>query len=332
MGVTWAKHARHAHLFEADSVLKRSGRLPFWKFQGVGNDFLVVPAEQAPTRVAELARRICHRRLGIGADGLLLVRKLKKGPVPTMVRIINADGSEAEISGNGIRCVGAYLLAVSRRSSRQPLLIRTLAGTKELIPVEVGQRRWVFRVDMGKPVLDPAKIPFQADRARAPVCGFPLPTSKGTLPVTVTSMGNPHCSVFVEDFDKIDWVSLGEEIERKPHFPRGTNVEFIKVVSKREIQVRYWERGVGVTLSSGTGSCGATVASILNGHTGRRVRVRTLAGTMEVEWREGKGEDEDEPVYLTGPVELIASGDYWLNTEMSGENRKLSQKFKRKKR
>ncbi|MCZ6515158.1 MAG: diaminopimelate epimerase [Acidobacteria bacterium] len=301
--------------------------MPFWKFQGVGNDFLVVPAERAPMRVAELARRICDRRLGIGADGLLLVHKLKKGPVPTMVRIINADGSEAEISGNGIRCVGAYLLAVSRRSSRQPLLIRTLAGTKELIPVEVGQRRWVFRVDMGKPVLDPAKIPFQADRARTPVCGFHLPTSKGTLPVTVTSMGNPHCSIFVEDFDKIDWVSLGEEIERKPHFPRGTNVEFIKVVSKREIQVRYWERGVGVTLSSGTGSCGATVASILNGHTGRRVRVRTLAGTMEVEWRPGKSEDEDEPVYLTGPVELIASGDYWLNTERSGKNRKFSKKL-----
>ena len=275
----------------------------------MGNDFLVVPAEQAPTRLAEFARRICDRRRGIGADGLLLVRKLKKGPVPTTVRIINADGSEAEISGNGIRCVGAYLMAVSRRSSRKPLLIRTPAGTKELVPVEVGQRRWVFRVDMGKPILDPSEIPFKAANVRAPVCGFHLPTSKGTLPVTVTSMGNPHCSVFVEDFDKIDWVSLGEEIERKPHFPRGTNVEFVKVVSKREIQVRYWERGVGVTLSSGTGSCGATVASILNGHTGRRVRVRTLAGTMEIEWREGESKDEIGPVYLTGPVELIARGD-----------------------
>ena len=279
-------------------------QIPFAKFQAVGNDFIVVPAEGLPKSRRVLARKICDRHMGIGADGLLVVgeRPDRRGRFP--VRVINADGNEAEISGNGIRIVGAYLLRRMRRAARKPILLKTKAGVREVVPLEASSRRWVLRVDMDKPVLDPKKIPFKAARAKSPVLGFLLNTDRGVLPVTVTSMGNPHCSVFVAEFACIDWASLGIEIEESSHFPRGTNVEFVQVVSKKEIRVRFWERGVGMTLSSGSGSCAAVVASILNGLTEREVCVTTVAGALQVAW------PENGSVFLTGPVELIATGTY----------------------
>ena len=189
--------------------------------------------------------------------------------------------------------------------------------------------KWLFRVGMGAPVLEPAKIPFEAGDFPPPIKGYPLRTQLGVLPVTVTSMGNPHCSVFVRSFDPpvpraagvgpngvrsgagaagpygLGWESLGREIETNPLFPNRTNVEFVKVISRKEIAVRFWERGVGHTFSSGTGSCAATVASILNGLTKRQVRVRTEAGTLLVAWLEN-GE-----IIQTGPVERIAQGTYY---------------------
>ncbi len=172
------------------------------------------------------------------------------------------------------------------------------------MPLEVKKDKWVFRVGMGAPILTPAQIPFRGRAVRAPVVGFRLHTHRGVLPVTVTSMGNPHCTVLIADFARIDWASLGREIETNPLFPRRTNVEFVKVVSKKEIEVRFWERGVGETASSGTGSCAAVVACILNGLTGHQVRVRTRAGVLEVAWPDG-GE-----VSLTGPVVRVARGTF----------------------
>jgi diaminopimelate epimerase len=164
--------------------------------------------------------------------------------------------------------------------------------------------KWLFRVGMGAPVLEPAKIPFKAGDSAVPIKGFPLRTQRGVLQATVTSMGNPHCSIFVKDFASLDWASLGREIETNPLFPNRTNVEFVKVISRKEIAVRFWERGVGHTMSSGTGSCAATVASILNGLTGRQVRVRTQAGSLLVAW------PENGEIILTGRVERIAQGTY----------------------
>jgi diaminopimelate epimerase len=215
-------------------------------------------------------------------------------------RFYNADGSEAEMSGNGIRCGGAFLAEFSR--GRKTFLIETPAGLKSLEKLKEEKGKWLFRVGMGAPVLEPAEIPFKAGAFTAPVKGYPLPTQQGVLPVTVTSMGNPHCSIFVKDFE--DWETLGSEIERHPLFPNRTNVEFVKVVSRNEIEVRFWERGVGHTMSSGTGSCAAAVASILNGLTDRQVRVRTEAGSLQVAWPK-KGE-----VMLTGPVGKVVQGTY----------------------
>ena len=287
-------------------MVKRRSQIPFWKFQAVGNDFIVIPADALPwQRWQETARKVCDRHLGIGADGLLVVGKTGSLLAKPSVSVINADGSEAEISGNGLRCVGAYLLRDSEHSRREPVWVRTRVGFRQLVPLKVGSRGWVFRVDMGKPVLAPSRIPFKARRAKSPVCAFLLCTSRGLWPVTVTSMGNPHCTIFVSSFAEGDWAGLGAEIERMAHFPKGTNVEFVKVVNRKEVHVRFWERGVGITLSSGSGSSAAVVAAILNGFTERDVRVVTEAGKMQVAWPQ-KGS-----VFLTGSVELIAQGTYW---------------------
>jgi diaminopimelate epimerase len=168
----------------------------------------------------------------------------------------------------------------------------------------------MFRVRMGVPILTAAQIPFKLAETCAlpapagPLLKFPLKTHRGDLPVTVTSMGNPHCSVFVADYETVDWLRLGQEIEQNEHFPNRTNVEFVRLVSKDEIEVRFWERGVGHTLSSGTGSCAAVVAAILHGLTDRRVRVHTEAGILEVCW------PQEGEISLTGPAAKIMQGTY----------------------
>jgi len=319
--------------------MKITLEMAFAKYQATGNDFIVVdhfavlelfakwPGAQ-PLRADEfpavdvslIARWICDRHGGVGADGLLIVSPPQNKKRRARMFVLNADGSRAEMSGNGIRCAAAYLLDRARRrpesepkdraaqrvSRLRELRIETDAGVKSLRVVKAMKNSWVFRVGMGEPILDPRRIPFEARDCSSPVVNFPLPARDGTVDVTVTSMGNPHCTVFVADFESLDWADLGREIEKSEPFPNRTNVEFVSVISRSEIEVRFWERGVGKTQSSGTGSCAAVVACVLNGWTGRRVRVRTLAGTLEVAWPEGK------EVTLTGPVELIARGTYYF--------------------
>ena len=282
--------------------------IPFAKFHGLANDFVVVLSKDAPQPYGDVARAICARNTGVGADGLLVLTPPKGRNAPARLRFFNADGSEAEMSGNGIRCAGAYLLA--RGMTKSPVRVATMAGLKTLRLVESGEGKWSFRVAMGRPILAPRKIPFQGAKGRGPVVGFSLSTHRGRIPVTVTSMGNPHCSLFVGDFGGIDWARLGSEIENNPLFPNRTNVEFVKVLSRQEIEVRFWERGVGTTMSSGTGSCAAAVASILNHRTVRKVRVRTLAGTLDIAWP-AAGE-----ITLTGPAERIAEGTFYYRALM----------------
>jgi diaminopimelate epimerase len=317
-------------------------KVPFAKFHGLGNDFIVVGAEGLPHSLSKFVPAILDRHKGIGADGLLVVMPPRNKKHAARVRFFNADGSEAEMSGNGIRCAGAFLAELS--PVRQTFLIETAAGLKSLQKVKEEKGKWLFRVGMGAPVLEPAKIPFKAGDFPPPIKGFALRTQRGVVQATVTSLGNPHCSIFVKDFESIDvipqsrvathgapgpraagpapaalnggatlpeieglrldWESLGREIETNPLFPNRTNVEFVNVISRKEIAVRFWERGVGHTLSSGTGSCAATVASILDGRTERQVRVQTQAGSLLVAW------PENGEIILTGPVERIAQGTY----------------------
>ncbi|HEX5410968.1 MAG TPA: diaminopimelate epimerase [Terriglobia bacterium] len=288
------------------AIMSNTSKITFTKFHGLGNDFIVTKNNIAGDP-ARLVRSICERRTGVGADGLLFLQKARSAGNHARVRFFNSDGSEAEMSGNGIRCAGAFLVRENRRL--RTLRVETASGVKIMeflsTVVQMKQGKWSFRVNMGRPILEAENVPFIAGKHPSPVIGYPIRTAHGVLAATVTSMGNPHCSVFVEDFSSIPWEDAGREIERSALFPNRTNVEFVHVLSNKEIDVRYWERGVGQTMSSGTGSCGAVVACILNGFTRRSVKVRTLAGTLEVEW------PEDKEVLLSGPAELIADGVYY---------------------
>lgn len=282
--------------------------IPFVKAHGLGNDFLLVEEAALPGEPpAEVARAICDRHTGVGADGLVLLGPETGGAAS--FRIFNADGGEAELSGNAMRCAAALL--VSRRKSAKP-------DSEAILDTHVGRKHhkfrgrqgdaWVFESEIAKPVFTPEKIPFQAPNPLPePVLDFPLPVGDDTLPVTVLWLGNPQCITFVEHFGAVDWLGLGQAIEWHPYFPERANVGFVRIIARDRIEVRFWERGVGHTLASGTGSCACAVAAALHGKTGRRVIVETELGEMGVNWRTA-----DDVVELTGPAKFVARGAFFL--------------------
>jgi len=258
--------------------------IPFTKAHGAGNDFLLSPSDRVPAcDLASLARAICNRHTGIGADGWILTHG-------AAIRLFNSDGSEAEISGNGTRCAAALLLGAA--GSGGEVSIMTGAGPRHLRLIERAGRRFLFEMEMGRPVFHEHQIRFA------------LPLRNRTQEVTILDVGNPQCVVFVEQFP-VDWDRLGAEIEGHPHFPKRTNVSFVRSVDRHTIEVRFYERGAGVTLSSGTGSTGAGVAAILKGVAESPVTILTPAGeSLKLKW--------DTSVYLTGPAEIVGSGEfYW---------------------
>jgi diaminopimelate epimerase len=253
----------------------------------------------------ELAKRLCERHYGAGADGMLVVHPCPASAAAdfSMV-VINADGGEAEMSGNGIRCAAAYVYH-SGQWSNEMVRFETQAGIKSLRRLSHRGQTMTFEVEMGRPQLASRDIPLLIDPALAQVINYPLTVGDDVCYITASSMGNPHCSLILDDLETIDFKTIGPRIEHHPLFPQRTNVEFVKVISRDEIEVLYWERGVGHTLSSGTGSCAAAIAAMLNGLTGRQVRVSTLAGELSVKWR------DDDVVVLAGPVEVVYQGE-WL--------------------
>jgi diaminopimelate epimerase len=229
------------------------------------------------------ARAICDRHTGIGADGWMLIRDQS-------IRLFNADGSEPEMSGNGTRCAAALLMDAGRASG--DLVISTGAGPKHLRLVERNGRRFLFEMDMGTPKFDEREIHYA------------LPLRDGPQDVTIVNTGNPQCVVFVDSFPE-HWETLGAEIEGHSHFPKRTNMSFVRVVDEHTIDVRFYERGAGVTLSSGTGSTGAAVAAILRKMAKSPVTVSTPAGeSLRLRW--------DDSVYLTGPAEIVGAGEFYI--------------------
>ncbi|HYR87626.1 MAG TPA: diaminopimelate epimerase [Terriglobia bacterium] len=270
--------------------------IPFIKTHALGNDFILVEqTPQIPPDHADLAKRICHRNFGVGADGLILWVREKD---VFKVRIFNRDGSEAECSGNGLRCVAAYLNESGRWPSDE-LKLATISGIYMLR--RAGQQ---YSADMGEPRLTPQEIPFVPPEPMDRVVNYPLRSNGEVLAVTLCSTGNPHCSVFVDELNDSYVEKIGPLLEGHSAFPKRTNVEFIHVLNDSEIEVAFWERGVGKTYASGTGSCGATVASILNKKTGRHVTVHTKAGKIMVEW------PENGRLKLTATADVVAEGNY----------------------
>jgi diaminopimelate epimerase len=280
--------------------------IKFTKVQGLGNDFLVIPVEDvtALRSARELARHMCERNYGAGADGIVFVTRARHADADFASRIFNADGSEAGISGNGTRCVAAYLYH-SGQWAEPEVRIATAAGVKPGRLVSREGSRFEFEFDMGEPRFSSEDIPMAIEPRVGRVVGYPLKLGGDTFQVTCLSMGNPQCVIFVTDFGGVSLGEMGPLIEDHPLFPDRTNVEFARVISRDEIEILIWERGAGHTLSSGPGSCASAVAAALNGLTGRGVSVRTEGGTLRVDWR------EDNTVALTGPAEVVYEA-LWL--------------------
>jgi diaminopimelate epimerase len=282
--------------------------IEFHKVHGLANDFIVIDATVVPNRnYASLAPAICHRNIGIGADGMLVIVHVSGDEADFSLRFFNCDGTEAEMSGNGIRCAAAVLYDTNRARNKE-LNIRTRSGIKTLKLKTQSMSRFEFEVMMGKPAFSSSEIPMTCPETLPKVINYQLPleTQNVSVAITALSVGNPHCVIFVPDFDLLDWRTLGKEISKHKDFPNQVNVEFVKVISQQEIAVRFWERGVGETASSGTGACASAIASMINNFTERQVKVHTSAGEMQIHWR------NDDTINLTGPAEIICQGRYRL--------------------
>lgn len=279
----------------------------FCKFHGFGNDYIVIEESVLPagTDISSLAVAMCERNTGVGSDGIALVSECPNEDADFECRIINPDGSEAEFSGNGTRCAVAYLNFKGIWSGEK-LRLRTLSGIKNYS--FLGRTGDVFRylAELGTPKFASKDIPFLPDSIGAEleeVVDHPLSAGVRNLKVTLVNVGNPVCAVFVNDFD-FNWRRVGMQLEIHPQFPERTNVVFVNVLDRDQIEVRIWERGAGETSSSGTCSIAAAVVSAHTGKTGREVSVIAPGGTTEALWR------EDGEMLIEGTAELAFCGNW----------------------
>jgi diaminopimelate epimerase len=275
--------------------------LHFTKMHGCGNDFIVVNDLNEEWDFDEGAVQfLCDRHFGIGADGMLLVRRATDPEADYFMLYINADGSVAEMCGNGVRVFAKYL-ADRGLVQRDDIAVQTLGGIRHIEVVRGEEGDFALaRVDMGEPVLTAADVPTTLPGD--PVVGAPLETPAGTFAVTCVSMGNPHAVVWVDDVESAPVATAGPFIENASAFPRKTNVEFAQIVGTDRVRLRVWERGVGETLACGTGACATLVAGALSGRTGRSATIELPGGDLEIEWTsEGR-------VSMTGPAETVFEG------------------------
>ena len=279
----------------------------FTKMHGAGNDYVYVDCfeQPVPANPAELARRVSDRHFGIGGDGLILICPSRVADA--RMWMFNADGSEAEMCGNGIRCVAKYVYdhGICRKETMR---IETGAGVRSLDLEVDGDRTRRVRVDMGEPILEPQRIPTTLPGNPSlkgnPVVGAKLEVDGKTLEVTCVSMGNPHAITYVDQLTD-DWVlGIGPKVEVDPHFPNRTNAEFVEVISPTEVRMRVWERGSGETLACGTGATAVCVAGVLTGRTHPKIVAHLPGGDLELQWA------DDNHAYLTGPAVEVFSGEW----------------------
>ncbi|MCA9143910.1 MAG: diaminopimelate epimerase [Planctomycetales bacterium] len=274
----------------------------FTKMHGAGNDYVYVNCfdQPLPQDAPELARQMSHRHFGIGGDGLILIRPSEIADA--RMQMFNLDGSEAEMCGNGIRCVAKYVY--DHGISRQPTLqIETGAGVLTLDVETTNGLVDRVRVDMGEPILEATRIPTTLPGS--PVVDAPLEVEGQSFLVTSVSMGNPHCIVFVDSASDELVLGIGPKIERHPAFPAKVNVEFIEIISRTEVRQRTWERGSGETWACGTGASAVCVAGVLAGRTERKILNHLLGGDLELEWNEASNR-----VFMTGPATEVFSGEW----------------------
>ena len=282
--------------------------MKFTKMHGAGNDYVYVDARSQEQDWPELARRMSDRHFGVGSDGLILIKGSDVADLK--MSMYNADGSEAEMCGNGIRCFVKY--AVDRTivsSSNGSVSVETLAGIRNITPISEYGTVTGARVSMGAPILTPDAVPVKLDAAgeygSGPVLEYTFEMDGYDLPLSFVSMGNPHAVTFIDTpVAEFPLLTVGPKVENHSIFPRRVNFEIVNVDNPTHLTARVWERGSGETLAGGTGACGIAVASILGGHTDNTVSITLPGGTLKVDW-DGQGE-----VYLEGPAEEVFSGEW----------------------
>lgn len=278
----------------------------FFKMQGLGNDYVYIDCinGKEPIDIKNLTNRLSNRHFGVGSDGLILLCKSKVADLK--MRMFNSDGSEAQMCGNGIRCVAklAYELGLI---CGEITTIETLSGIKTLKLNIVKGKVKTVEVDMGEPILEATKIPVSSGaKIEDKKIKVEVETKDRKIELTCVSMGNPHAVTFVDDIKKIKVAEYGPILENSDIFPEKANIEFVEVVDKNNIKMRVWERGSGETLACGTGACSSVVASSLNGYTDRKVNVQLLGGNLEIEWK------PNNHVHMTGPAVTVFKGE-WID-------------------
>lgn len=274
--------------------------MKFTKMHGIGNDYVYINCfEEKVENPSELAKFISDRHFGVGSDGLVLILPSEKADF--RMRMFNSDGSEAEMCGNAIRCVGKYVYD-NGLTRRKTVTVETLAGIKvlELFPGK-DQKIELVKVDMGEPVLNPRDIPVYSSLER--FIGEPVTIGGEEYRVTCVSMGNPHAVTFVQNVRDFPVEKIGPLMENHSIFPKRTNAEFVEIADRNHLKMRVWERGAGETMACGTGACAVLVASFLNGFTERKANVELPGGTLFIEWNE-----ENNHVYKTGPAAYVFTG------------------------
>ena len=276
--------------------------IKFTKMHGLGNDYVYIDAiNQKIENESSLAKFVSNRHFGIGSDGLILICKSEVADFK--MRMFNSDGSEAEMCGNGIRCVGKFVYDKGL-TNKTTVKIETLAGIKTLILNTKDGKVGTARVDMGEPILEAEKIPVIS--TEKPVKNLELEAENKKFKFTCVSMGNPHAITIVENTKEFDVEKYGKVLEIDKAFPKKANIEFAQIIDRQNINMRVWERGAGETLACGTGACATAVACNLNGLTDRKVNIELLGGTLNIEWNE-----TDDHVYMTGPAVTVFDGELY---------------------
>lgn len=276
--------------------------IKFTKMHGLGNDYVYIDAiNQKIENESSLAKFVSNRHFGIGSDGLILI--CKSDIADFKMRMFNSDGSEAEMCGNGIRCVGKFVYDKGL-TDKTTVKIETLAGIKTLVLNTKDGKVETARVDMGEPILEAEKIPVISKEQ--PVKNLELEAENKKFKFTCVSMGNPHAITIVENTKEFDVEKYGKILEVDKAFPKKANIEFAQIIDKENIKMRVWERGAGETLACGTGACATAVACNLNGLTDRKVNIELLGGTLNIEWNE-----KDNHVYMTGPAVTVFDGELY---------------------
>jgi diaminopimelate epimerase len=276
----------------------------FVKMQGLGNNFILIDCLNKllddKSFLSYFAKKLCNRNFGIGADGLILILPSSKADL--RMRIFNFDGSEAEMCGNGIRCFAKYVYE-NKIVTKSKFTVETLAGI--IIPelIIVNKKVSGIKVDMGIPKLRRREIPMIGEDSPTVIDETLKVNPEQIFKITCVSMGNPHCIIFTDDVKSIAVSEIGPQIENHPLFPQKTNVEFIQVLNRKEVNFRVWERGVGETLACGTGACASLVASILNKKTDRQTLIHLPGGDLDIHWA------DDGHIYMIGPAEVVFKGE-----------------------